>query len=120
MTLLGGRVGLKYTCVVERNSNPSASNDAWGNPIAEDWETLQEDVPCTAWLAVGTETSTGERTIVTELRHISVPVGTDITELDRILVVNTRSGGVHFDGPMGIVSVTKYEDHIEIGMERVR
>ena len=118
MSLLSSRVGLRYLCSIERDANAGGS-DAWGGPPAPDWQPLAS-VRCNAWTSAGRELVEADRTAVIVDRRVSVPLGTDITEADRVVSVTTRSGALVFEGPMNVSAVVRFEDHVELSLERVR
>lgn len=116
MSLASTRVGFQYRAYLERDANADTRN-SWGSPNDPDWETITEDpgIPCSAWTSSGSEATTQDRTIVAERRGISVPVGTDVTELDRVVRVEEESSGdTYWTGPMEITSAIRYPDHIEL------
>ncbi len=117
MSLISTGVGLKYLCNIERDT--SAGSDAWGSPNTPTWTALAS-LLCHAWTSAGRESVSVDRTVVIEDRRVSLPLGTDVTERDRITSITTLSGGTHFEGPMGISSVLTYGDHIELTLERLR
>lgn len=126
MTLTGSRVSLIHRMTTERDATPEASNkDPWGNPLPADWQPFLEDIPCRAWTEVGRGPRVGdERVSSTELvelqdRRVSVPLGTDILETDRVASITYR-GETIMDGPMNILAVLAYPDHLEVALRRAR
>jgi head-tail adaptor len=119
VSLIGSRVGLRYLCAIARDANAGAS-DAWGGSPTPNWQPLAT-VPCNAWTGGGRELVEADRTAVVEDRRVSVPLGTDVTEADRVASVTARFGGaVVFEGPMNVEAVLRYDDHLELVLGRVR
>jgi hypothetical protein len=117
MSLSSSRVGYRHRCVIERNG---AGTDAWGDSNSPGWATHLSAVPCRAWTNGGTEPVNDERTAVVEDRRISLVIGTDVTERDRIASVTDQGGNTIFEGPMTIEAVLRHTDHLEVLVERVR
>lgn len=118
MSLLSSRVGLRHLCAIERDVNAGGS-DAWGGSPSPDWQ-AHLTVACNAWTNAGREMVEADRTAVVEDRRASVPLGTDVTEGDRVASVTTRTGALLFEGPMNVQAVLRFEDHLELILERVR
>jgi hypothetical protein len=124
MSLVTSRVGLRHLCTIERDATRDeevdVQTDPWGNPVDEDWQPHLEDLPCRAWTNAGREPVDDETTVVLEDRRITVALGTDVTEADRVEWVKDRYGIEIFDGPMNIQTVLRFTDHLELVVERVR
>jgi len=118
VSLIRARVGLRHRATIERDVNAGGS-DAWGGSPPPDWQPLAT-VSGNAWTNAGRELVEPDRTVVIEDRRMSVPLGTDVTEADRILSVTDRSGAEVFDGPMNVQAVLRFGDHVELVLERVR
>jgi len=112
VSLVSSRVSLVHRCVVERDDN-AASADEWGTPPPPDWQTHLPDLECRAWVA-GRETVTdrGDLAVVLEV-HLIVPVGTDVTESDRVASVTYR-GDTLYEGPLAVHAVLRRRDHLEL------
>lgn len=117
MSLVSTRVGMRFICYIEREV-PGA-NDAWGGTPVPTWA-ASSTVMCSAWSSSVREAVSTDRTVVVEDNKVSVPLGTDVTEKDRVLSVTTSTGAPFFSGPMGISSVTAHVDHLELSLERLR
>lgn len=118
MSLIGSRVGLRHLCEIERDATADSS-DSWGDSPTPEWQSLAI-VPCNAWTNAGRELTASDRTAVLEDRRASVPLGTDVTERDRVAQVTTKGGAVVFEGPMNVEAVLHMDDHLELVLERVR
>lgn len=117
MSLSSSRVGYRHRATVERDG---ANVDQWGDSTGPGWTTHLDAVPCRAWTNGGQEPVNDDRTVVIEDRRISMSLGLDITEQDRILSVTDPAGNTVFDGPMTIESVLRHTDHLELLVKRVR
>jgi hypothetical protein len=118
VSLASSRVGLTDRCTIERDSSAGTSG-AWGQPDAPSWGPHLTDHPCRAWVDSGREPIEDGKSVVLVDRRLSLPLGTDVTESDRIASV-TRRGVQVFDGPMNVRTVLTYPDHLELSLEVVR
>lgn len=118
MSLIGSRVNMTSTCTIERDANAGIPNN-WGNQTTPNWQPHLIDVPCRAWAEAGRETVTNSTTVVVvEDARLIVPLGTDVTEQDRVASVSFR-GATTMAGPLGIRAVLTHQDHIEIVLVKV-
>jgi len=118
MSLVGSRLSLTHRCTIERSAN-AASLDEWGTPDPADWQPHLSDQPCRAWATAGREAVTDTTTVVViEDVRLILPLGTDVTEQDRIASVTYR-GQTTQDGPLGIRAVLVNADHIELLLVKV-
>jgi hypothetical protein len=118
VSLASSRVGFTDRCTIERDAN-SGTSGTWGQPDSPDWQEHATDQPCKGWTNSGTEPVDDAKLVVLVERRLSLPLGTDVTEADRIGSV-TRSGVQVFDGPMDIQAVLTFPDHLELSLEVVR
>lgn len=109
--------------VIERDH---ASPDAFGAAVATEWEVLST-VPCRAWWWKGSKSSDKspsaqyarpQTSINVTGGDMSVPLGTDVTDLDRVGALLDSAGNVIEEGPFRVIAVNPYEDHIELSLER--
>lgn len=49
---------------------------------------------------------------------MAVPLGTDVTEADRVARVEKADGSVVTVGPFRVLAVNAYKDHLELSLER--
>jgi hypothetical protein len=112
MSLISSGVSLTHRCTIERDQN-AGSDDGWGNPLPPDWQEHIFDLRCRAWTA-GHETITdkGTLTVLIEVQLI-VPLGTDVTDHDRIAAVSERGETIH-EGPLAVHAVLRRRDHLEL------
>lgn len=118
MSLASSRVQLTYRCTIERDANAS-SDDGSGNPLPPSWQANLTNLPCRAWTTAGREAVTDTTTVVVvEDVRVIVPLGTDVTEEDRVASVTYR-GGTVWAGPLGIRAVLARKDHLELLLVKV-
>jgi hypothetical protein len=110
-------VAMRHTATIQRNT--PVSDDSWGDSGVPVWEDYQDDVPCRAIVEAGREGVDEDRTVIVLDRRILFPLGTDITESDRVLSVKER-GEVLLDGPMDVEAVIVRRTHLETLVKRVR
>ena len=101
--------------VVERNIS---SGDAYGAPNPADWQ-YHSTVRCRLWWSHSTGIRSANRTYVSQNRSVPVsqggmivPLGTNITEQDRITQVIDANGNVLYDAVFTVTSVINNETHI--------
>ena len=117
MSLVSSRVSLTHLCTIERDANLGTPDD-WGTPSTPDWQDHLTDQPCRIWAAAGREQMDSSTTAVIEELRMIVPLGTDVTEKDRVGDVTYR-GSTIFAGPIGIRAVLHREDHLALVLSRV-
>ena len=103
--------------LVERATSPGT--DDFGNPLPAVWATHIAALPC--WIHGSTEREavTEETTaVVTDLKAL-IPLGSDVSESDRLNQVKDRSGNVVYAGILGIETVLWARTHIELTLSRV-
>lgn len=118
MSLVSSRVGMRHRCTIERKTSPGP--DGWGGPKAGEWAEHLTGLPCNAWSEAAREPVDDDRTAAFEDRRLSVPLGTDVTEEDRVLVVTDRRGRTVMGGPMGIEGILTTGDHLELIVQVIR
>lgn len=119
MSLVSTRLSLTQRLSTERDQGAGAVDD-WGGSGGPDWQAHLTDVPCRVWTMAAREPVDDEKTVVIEDRRATVPLGTDVTEADRVAQVTDRTGAVIFPGPIGVEGVLRFDDHLELLLERVR
>jgi len=122
--MLATRIALRELCTIERDSALSTPS-AWNAPSTPSWSNHLAAVPCRSWAgssgggAGSGESVTTARTAVLLDRRVVVPLGTDVTEADRVASITYR-GTELLDGPMLIEAVVNRTDHLELILKRVR
>jgi hypothetical protein len=119
MSLLASRVGMRHRCKIERDASSEGVRTGWNQNADPDWGLHLDDVPCRAWTESASEPVADRQTAAYEGRRLALPLGTNVTESDRIAEVRER-GEVIFEGPMSIEGVQRFPDHLELSLERIR
>lgn len=102
---------------VERLSSPGT--DDFGNPLPPTWSTHIASLAIWVHGSTEREAVTNETTaVVTDLRAL-VPLGSDVSESDRLNQVKDRAGNVIYDGILGIETVLYERSHIALTLSRV-
>lgn len=112
MSLVSSRLSLTHRCTIERDANAGTTNGR-GNPSSPDWQPSSTDVPCRGWTSTGEERAEDKAIIDFEQKRLLLPLGTDVTERDRIGDITDR-GDVYMAGPIGIRAVIRRRDFIEV------
>jgi len=120
------RGNLIHRFSTERPASAAATD--WGQPPAPTWDANLSTVPCRAWTdpgrgvghGVGAERVQAHDVVVTEERRMIVALGTDILETDRVTAITNVAGDVLYDGPMDVLAVLVYAEHLEVALRRVR
>lgn len=108
---------MRHRCKIERD-NATGTSD-WGGPNEPNWVTHLASLPCRTWFEADAEVIDGDKSAVIEARKIIVPLGTDVTEKDRVAEVKDRLGNVIFTGPAGVRAVGRRADHLELTVMEV-
>ena len=92
--------------------------DGFGQKLG-DWRELCT-VSCWAWQgATSRKTTVGEvRTVTVDSPGMVIPLGTDVTEADRVKLVTDRNG-LQLMGVMGIEFVSTRQTHMELSLRAV-
>lgn len=112
------RQRMTHRALVERDGNTTP--DGYGDAGVPSWATHIAALPCWLYIGPGAETARQRGTVVFEGPRLLVPVGTDITERDRINGVTDRAGAPVYDGILNILSVVPAHDHLELIVERLQ
>ena len=117
MSLVSSRVSLIHSCTIQRDGSIGTPNE-WGTPSTPDWEDHLTGQPCYAWVSTGREQMDSSTAAVVETLQMIVPLGTDVTEEDRVGDITYR-GDTIIPGPTGIRSVIHRKDHIVLVLVRI-
>ncbi|MDA2936832.1 hypothetical protein MYX75_01030 [Acidobacteria bacterium AH-259-A15] len=101
---------------LERDTASGA--DAWGNAPIPTFTALAT-VKCFTWSRTRRERIDEDKTVVIEDMRTIMPLGTDVTEKDRIASIKDRAGTTIFSGPLGIAAVQKHRTHLELTLDRI-
>lgn len=120
MSLVSSRISLSHVCTIERDANAaSTSSDGWGS--SPSWQAHLSNLACRFWAVSGREQIADKDSIVgVDEQKMIVPLGSDITERDRISAAGvTYRGAAIITGPIGIRAVNPRKDHLELILTRV-
>lgn len=96
--------------------SPAQANDDWGRPGKPVFASAGS-VPCFAWSKMRKEIrDEGKEVVIEDLRAL-VPIGADVTERDRLTIVD-RLGATLFGGPVAVVADTRKIGHRELMLTR--
>lgn len=110
---------------VERNDGPSAAISAAGQQYgdaADDWRVIHDALPCYVFTRIprsGADQLRPEMTVNDEDDRLLAPIGTDLTEQDRINGVVDRRGRTIRDGLWRVTHVVNRIVHIEAAIRQV-
>ena len=120
MSVSSVRRRMTHRVLVERNT--TTDRDGYGAKATPVWASHIASQPCFFYREgrIDSEESVRARgTILHDMLRLMVPLGTDITEKDRINGVTKRDGTVIETGYMAITSVLHSHTHLELRLEKV-
>lgn len=115
---MAARGAMRHRATIQRDG--AAGSDDWGNPAEPDWQDHLTELSCRAWFNAGKELA-GTVNAVVEDRRMIIPVGTDVTEADRVTAVTDRQGNPipGFEGTHRIEVVGGRRDHLILFLEAI-
>lgn len=112
---------LTQQAVIERDMSVPGPGGSTGRP---DWQEHLV-VPCRLWWFQSSGARSAQRTYVDPARTVPLseggmllPLGTDVTEKDRIARVLHANGDVYIEGHLIIDAVLAQDDHMELNIDR--
>jgi len=99
--------------------NVPAGTDGFGGPGAAVWGAHIASLACWAYTGREREIIDGDKTVVLADHKMMVPLGTDITEDDRVTAIKDRLAVDIIGNTMRIHSVIRRTDHIQVSLEEV-
>lgn len=114
--MIAGRLTMRAQ--VERNQ--ATGNDAWGQPVAPDFQPHGDPLPCFVWHETSKEIEDGRKTaMIGDFRGLFA-LGADIAEQDEIAGVANRAGAVLIDGRLRVEGpVQRKHTHLEVNLKRI-
>lgn len=118
--MIGGpvasRAWLVHLCTIQRNQG---TTDSHGGK-AQDWQDHLTAQACRGWVQSGSDVveRKEQATVALQERRLMLPLGTDVTQLDRVGDVTYR-GATVLDGPHIIEAVLTYVDRLELLLRKV-
>lgn len=114
------RSRMTQRATVERDqTDPLVDTTDSGNPEPPDWQTHIEALPCWLYSSAGREAVEPQRVAVVEDIRLLVPLGSDVTERDRVNGIVDRLGSSILADLMNIRTVLRKRDHLELMLTRV-
>lgn len=118
VTAISTGVLLQHRCNVQRNAGATDSHGG----TEQSWQDHLANQPCIGWIAGGSEIvheGSPDYVVEVESRQLVLPLGTDVTQLDRIGDVSDRYGNLILAGPHVIESIFVYPDRLELSLLKV-
>lgn len=106
-----------HLAVVQRDTATGTGD--WNTDKAPTWTAHLAAAKCFAWSNAGREVVDVVKTVVVEDIKAIFPLGTDITEKDRITDITDRKSVVLFGGPMGIEKIQRHASHLEASLVKL-
>jgi hypothetical protein len=114
---------MTHRCDIQRNSSHGGTPDGWGNEQPEVWSDSIIDQPCYFWFGsnegAAVTVMDGQKAVLVQSIKMVVPLGTNVTEDDRVENVRHRHGAEIMQGPLRIDSVMQRADHVQLALTRV-
>ncbi len=110
------RTQMTMRAFIERDNNEST--DPYGQAGAPNFTALAT-IPCRVWSRSRREHNDNRKDARIEEIRCGMPLGTDVTELDRIRRVNDRAGNIIWEGPLRIDAIQFKHTHIEMDLRRI-
>lgn len=93
-------------------------DDEYGQPLPPEWEDkFGAPIPAFVWADSRMEGVNEQTTLTIVETRAMIPLDRDVTELDRVAMVQDRLGALLFPGPFNIRSVEYKKDHWELLLE---
>ncbi len=102
---------------IERDNNEST--DPYGQAGTPNFTALAT-IPCRVWSRSRREHNDNRKDARIEEIRCGMPLGTDVTERDRIRRVNDRAGNILWEGPLRIDAIQYKHTHIEMDLRRIQ
>ena len=109
---------MHHRCTIQRNT---ATKDSLNNPLPADWNDLTADVPCYVWQGASKgETRAVDLVAVVNQWRMLLPIGTDITEADRLSSIVDEFGVQWNTKPVTIQAIARRNTHLLLVLDEVR
>ncbi len=120
MSIIGSRGRTQMTMRADIERDGTATTNARGHPDPPVYASHLTGLACRVWSQRRQEVVDGRKEAMVEEIRMMVPVGTDITELDRVANVKDRLGVVIWTGPMNIRGIQHKHTQLEMELQRVQ
>ncbi|KKN39097.1 hypothetical protein LCGC14_0746930 [marine sediment metagenome] len=124
MSTVGSRARARMInrAVLERNS--TSTSNAYGHKEAPSFSTLGDPIPCRIWTRARgdnrREINDTRKFAMEEKLFCSMPVGTDVTELDQVTEIQDRLGVVLYPGPFRIDTLRFRNTHLTLELRKIK
>ncbi len=120
MSIVGSRARTLMTMRADIERDGTATTNARGHPDPPVYASHLTGLASRVYSKRRQEVVDGRKEAMVEEIRMIVPVGTDITELDRVANVKDRLGVVIWAGPMNIRAIQHKHTHLEMELQRVQ
>ncbi len=108
---------MRQRAEIERDGATGTTD--WNSLPTPSWASHLIGVKCFVWSKSRREKVDDDKTAVIEDLRCIMPLGTDVTERDRIVSIEDRSGTTLLSGPLVIEGVQRVHTHLELTLQRV-
>ena len=109
------RSRMVHRCLIERRL--STALDAYGNEQPATWDIHSRSQPCYYWQPPGRGEQVGPVNVNVYVHQLLLPLGTDVTEADRINGIYDRAGQPVAARVFNIKAVVRKPDHLLLTLE---
>jgi hypothetical protein len=114
--MIAGRLTMR--AAVERNQ--AVGTDSWGNPVAPDFQSIGDPLPCFVWSRSSRELVDGSKTAMIEDMRAMFALDADIAEADEIASVTDRAGTEIIPGRLKVEGPPQRKhNHVEVALQRI-
>ena len=111
------RARMTMRATVQRDS--ATGSDGWGQPNAVSWAAHLPSLACWYWTKDEREVIDGVKTAILANHTMMVPLGTDITEDDRVTAIKDRLAGNLISNAMRVHAVFRRRTYLHVALEEV-
>ncbi len=105
-------------CTIQRDQ--TATTNAWNTKAKPNYQNHLTDVACWFWTTTKREDTDAQREAVIQDVRMMIPLGTDVTETDRINGITDRRGNSVVSGVFDVEAVVKHHlSHLELVLKKV-
>jgi hypothetical protein len=113
--VIAGRLTMRAQ--VERDQ--ATGKDAWGQPVAPDFQPIGDPLPCFAWTPSARDLVDGSKSAQIEDVRAMFALGADIAEHDQLSAITSRAGAVLFAGRLKVEGPVQFKhNHLEVALVR--
>lgn len=114
--MIAGRLTMR--AAVERNQ--AVATDDWGGPVAPDFQSIGDPLPCFVWSRSSRELVDGGKTAMIEDMRALFALDADIREADEIASVTDRAGAEIIPGRLKVEGPPQRKHtHVEVALQRI-